>query len=138
MLPPEEADEGGEDDKLSPDEFKAVTDGLKMAMNGLIDTYVANDDQMTISTLLVSLNRDPMHFAVVLKLIASVLRQSVNENGMVSITATEKGDHGAENTVLNLIVRGSDDPFPKKAFALIEQSFNAALKEYRASKINFN
>ncbi len=134
----EDAAQGGEDDKLSPDEFKAVTEGLKTAMDSLIDSYVASDDQITISALLVSLSQDPQHFSVLLKLVASLLRQSVSENCMVAITATEKGNHGSENTVLNFIVRGPNDPFPKTAFALIEQSFGTALKEYKAAKAKLN
>ena len=138
MLPNEEENDGGEQEQLSPDDLKEIVGGLKTGFSKLIDAYVKNGDMVTVQTLLVSMVRDPVHFAVLMKCIASVLRDSINNDATIAITTTEKGNMGSENTVFTLIVRDLDDPFPKKAFELIESSFGKALKEYEASDPELN
>ncbi len=138
MLPSDEEQEGGVQDQYSPEELKEVSDSLKMGFSKLIDAYVGNGDISTVHTLLVSMARDPVHFAVLMKCIASVMRESIYQDATIAITTTEKGNLGSENTVFTLIVRDLDDPFPKKAFDLIESSFNKALAEYKASDPELN
>ena len=131
MLPSEE--QAGEGDKLSPPELLEAANSLKTVLNKLVDAYVSNNDDATISAYLAAMARSPTHVAVLMKMLGYIMSESVNQKASITITSTKKGLKGAENSVLNLMVRDPTDEYPKVSMELIEEAFNKTLSDYKKS-----
>jgi len=138
MLPQEDAEQEGEGEQLSSSELLEAANSLKGVFNKLVDAYASNNDDVTISSYIAAVQRNPTHVAVLMKMLGYILAESVNQKASITITTTKKGVNGAENSVLTFMVRDATDEYPAKSMEIIKQAFDKTLDDYKKSDPRLN